>query len=42
VPARGDGIWFIVFIASTISSVSPASTRLPTSTNGRAPGSGPT
>ncbi len=40
-PARGAGIWFIVFIASMISSVSPARTTLPTSTKGRAPGSGP-
>ena len=42
VPARGDGIWFMVFMASTMSSVSPALTWLPTSTKGRAPGSGPT
>src|SRR5262245_26341075 len=41
VPERGAGIWFMVFIASTISSVSPATTLLPTSTNGIAPGSGP-
>ena len=40
VPARGDGIWFIVFIASMISSVCPADTLLPTSMNGLAPGSG--
>ena len=39
VPARGAGIWFMVFIASTISSVSPAFTTLPMSTNGFAPGS---
>src|SRR5216683_2387647 len=39
VPARGDGIWFIVFIASMINSVCPTDTRLPTSTNGLAPGS---
>src|SRR5436190_22242222 len=40
VPVRGDGIWFIVFIASMMSSVCPAETLLPTSTNGLAPGSG--
>ena len=40
VPARGAGIWFMVFIASMMSSVSPAFTLLPTSTNGLAPGSG--
>ena len=40
VPARGDGIWFIVFIASMISSVCPADTLVPTSMNGLAPGSG--
>ena len=42
VPARGAGIWFMVFIASTISSVSPAFTSLPMSMNGLAPGSGET
>ena len=42
VPERGAGIWFIVFIASMMSSVSPALTREPMSTNGRAPGSAPT
>ena len=41
VPERGAGIWFMVFIASMISSVSPTTTLLPTSTNGIAPGSGP-
>src|SRR5271166_491793 len=40
VPARGVGIWFMVFIASMIKSVSPTRTLLPTSTNGLAPGSG--
>ena len=30
VPDFGDGIWFIVFIASTISKVSPSDTELPT------------
>ncbi|MHC2437702.1 hypothetical protein ACVMB0_005077 [Bradyrhizobium sp. USDA 4451] len=40
VPARGDGIWFIVFIASMIRSVWPAETLVPTSMNGLAPGSG--
>jgi hypothetical protein len=40
VPARGDGIWFIVFIASMISSVCQADTFVPTSMNGLAPGSG--
>src|SRR3954468_21470997 len=39
VPARGDGIWFIVFIASMISKVCPADTLAPTSMNGLAPGS---
>ena len=39
VPARGDGIWFIVFIASMISRVWPTDTLLPTSMNGLAPGS---
>src|SRR3954470_22402057 len=39
VPARGDGIWFIVFIASMISKVCPAVTLAPTSMNGLAPGS---
>src|SRR5947207_1842437 len=40
VPALGDGIWFIVFIASMISSVCPTDTLVPTSMNGLAPGSG--
>ncbi len=40
VPPRGAGIWFMVFIASTISSGSPAFTTLPMSTNGLAVGSG--
>ena len=40
VPPRGAGIWFMVFIASTISSGSPAFTTLPMSTNGFAVGSG--
>src|SRR3954451_8807379 len=39
VPARGDGIWFIVFIASMITSVCPIDTLAPTSMNGLAPGS---
>ncbi len=39
-PARGAGIWFMVFIASTMSSVSPAATVSPISTKVRAPGSG--
>ena len=39
VPARGDGIWFIVFIASMIRSVCPTVTLAPTSMNGLAPGS---
>src|ERR1044072_7977427 len=39
VPARGDGIWFIVFIASMISKVCPAVTFEPTSMKGLAPGS---
>src|SRR5215470_4990576 len=40
VPARGEGIWFIVFIASMIRSVCPTSTLAPTSMKGLAPGSG--
>ena len=40
VPARGAGIWFMVFIASMISSVWPSVTVSPTSTKGSAPGSG--
>ena len=40
VPERGAGIWFMVFIASMISSVWPTETLLPTSMNGFAPGSG--
>src|ERR1700741_1793522 len=40
VPARGDGIWFMVFIASMMSSVCPAETLAPTSMKGFAPGSG--
>src|SRR5262249_19450130 len=40
VPDLGAGIWLSVFIASTISSVSPALTTEPTSQNGLAPGSG--
>src|SRR5258707_9921182 len=39
VPARGDGIWFMVFIASMISSVCPTATLAPTSMNGLVPGS---
>src|SRR6202042_1908484 len=39
VPARVEGIWFIVFIASMIKSVCPTATLLPTSMNGLAPGS---
>src|SRR6187200_2700273 len=40
VPARGEGIWFMVFMASMMSSVCPAATCVPTSTKGGAPGSG--
>ncbi len=40
VPDFGAGIWFIVFMASMISSVSPADTLLPTSMNTGADGSG--
>jgi len=40
VPGRGAGIWFIVFIASIIIKGSPVFTTVPTSTKGRAPGSG--
>jgi hypothetical protein len=39
-PPAGAVIGFITFIASTISSVSPALTVSPTSTNALAPGSG--
>src|SRR5260221_6849807 len=39
VPARGAGIWFMVFIASMMTRVWPTATLVPTSTNGRAPGS---
>ena len=38
-PACGEGIWFMVFIASTTSRGSPAFTTLPISTNGLAVGS---
>ena len=37
--ARGAGIWFIVFIASMMSSVSPAFSCEPISTKALAPGS---
>ena len=37
---RGAGIWFIVFIASMMSSVCPSRTVWPTSMNGLAPGEG--
>src|ERR1700685_1747597 len=40
VPERGAGIWFIVFIASMMSSGSPGFTWPPTSTKGRAPRAG--
>ena len=40
VPARGDGIWFIVFIASMIRRVWPSLTCVPTSMKWRAPGAG--
>ena len=39
-PALGAVIGFIIFIASMISSVWPAVTLSPTSTNGGLPGSG--
>ena len=39
VPARGAWIWFITFIASMITNVSPSSTRSPTLTNALEPGS---
>src|SRR6476646_4110810 len=42
VPARGATMGFIVFIASTMSSVSPSLTVSPTFTNGAAPGCGDT
>ena len=38
-PARGAGMWFMVFIASTMSSVSPSETEAPTEMNAGAPGS---
>ena len=40
VPERGEGIWFIVFIASMIRSVWPSLTCVPTSMKSRAPGAG--
>ena len=40
VPARGEGIWFIVFIASTIIRVCPSATLSPTETKLGDPGSG--
>ena len=40
VPACGAGIWFIVFMASMMSSVSPCVTLRPTSMKAGAPGSG--
>src|SRR5690606_30904391 len=40
VPARGAGIWFLVFIASMMSSVWPSLTFWPISTNGLASGEG--
>jgi len=39
-PARGAGMWFMVFIASIISKVSPSATCAPTLTKFDAPGSG--
>ncbi len=39
-PACGAGIWFIVFMASMMNSVSPRATWVPTSMNGGVPGSG--
>ena len=38
-PARGAAIWFMTFIASTISSVAPSATVSPTDTNALLPGS---
>src|SRR5690606_28864056 len=40
VPARGAGIWFIVFIASMMRRVWPSFTCWPTVMNGAAPGAG--
>jgi hypothetical protein len=40
VPARGAGIWFIVFIASMMRSVWPSFTFCPTSMKDFAPGEG--
>src|SRR6056297_194678 len=39
VPDRGAGMWFMVFIASTMSSVSPSLTCAPTEIKASAPGS---
>jgi hypothetical protein len=39
VPDFGFVFWLFVFIASTISNVSPSDTELPTDINGSAPGS---
>ena len=40
VPSTDEGTWFIVFIASTIITVSPFLIFFPTATKGFAPGSG--
>src|SRR5262249_54571193 len=40
VPARGEGIWFMVFIASMMSSVWPSRTFRPTAMKGSASGEG--
>ena len=37
-PATSDSIWFIIFMASMMHSVSPSWTRSPTWTKGAAPG----
>ena len=39
-PALSDSIWFIIFMASMMQSVSPTFTSLPISTKGFAPGVG--
>ena len=40
IPDYGAGIWFIVFIASTINNVSPSEILAPIEINAGAPGSG--
>jgi len=40
VPVVSDSIWFMIFIASTMHSTCPLTTRVPTSTKGAASGAG--